>query len=84
MPQGAACPLLQWNVTIGDIMPAKRKQEQGSRAPSKQGDGDPGSRSGQPNPENVPSHPTEHKSGYGGEGAAPRTSTDKREISRDQ
>lgn len=47
--------------------------------PSKQGDGDPGTRSGQPNPENVPSHPREHKSGYGGEGGAPRTSTDQRE-----
>lgn len=62
-------------------MPARRKQEQASRPPSKQGDGDPGSRSGQPNPENVPSHPAEHKSGYGGEGGSPRTSTDEREPS---
>ena len=46
----------------------------------KQGDGDPGTRSGQPNPEDVPSHPGEHKSGYGGEGGFPRTSTDQRET----
>jgi hypothetical protein len=54
------------------------KKESGQRGgtPSKQGDGDPGTRSGQPNPENVPSHPTEHKSGYGGEGGGPRTSSD--------
>jgi hypothetical protein len=61
-------------------MASKREQEQGSRPPTKQGDGDSGTRSGQPNPEDVPSHPQEHKSGYGGEGGAPRTSTDQREI----
>jgi hypothetical protein len=65
-------------------MPRTREQEQGSESPGKQGDGDPGSRSGRPNPEDVPSHPNEHKSGYGGEGASPRTSTDKREISKKQ
>jgi hypothetical protein len=61
-------------------MPSRREQEQGTRPPTKLGDGDPGTRSGQPNPENVPSHPSEHKSGYGGEGGSPRTSTDQREI----
>jgi hypothetical protein len=65
-------------------MPSTREQEQGSESPRKQGDGDPGSRSGRPNPEDVPSHPNEHKSGYGGEGGSPRTSTDKREISKKQ
>ena len=61
-------------------MASKREQEQGARPPTKQGDGDPGTRSGQPNLEDVPSHPREHKSGYGGEGGAPRTSSDQREI----
>jgi hypothetical protein len=61
-------------------MASKREQEQGTRTPTKQGDGDPGTRSGRPNPEDVPSHPNEHKSGYGGEGGAPRTSTDQRET----
>ena len=60
-------------------MASSPKQEQ-SRTPAKQGDGDPGTRSGRPNTEDVPSHPDEHKSGYGGEGGAPRTSTDKRET----
>ena len=67
-------------------MPSAREQEQG-RNPTKQGgsaarqgDGDSGTRSGQPNPEDVPSHPNEHKSGYGGEGGSPRTSTDQRET----
>ncbi len=60
-------------------MASRREQEQ-SRTPAKQGDGDPGTRSGRPNTEDVPSHPEEHKSGYGGEGGAPRTSTDKRET----
>ena len=61
-------------------MPSRREREQGNRPPTKQGDGDPGTRSGQPNPENVPSHPDEHKSGYGGEGGSSRTSSDQREI----
>jgi hypothetical protein len=61
-------------------MASKREQEQGIRPPTKQGDGDSGMRSGQPNPEDVPSHPSEHKSGYGGEGGAPRTSSDQRET----
>jgi len=61
-------------------MAARQKQEQSKQTPRKQGDGDPGTRSGQPNPEDVPSHPHEHKSGYGGEGGSPRTSTDKRET----
>ncbi len=61
-------------------MASKREQEQGTRPPTKQGDGDSGTRSGRPNPKDVPSHPNEHKSGYGGEGGSPRTSTDQREI----
>jgi hypothetical protein len=61
-------------------MASRRDKEQGNNTPTKQGDGDPGTRSGRPNPEDVPSHPTEHKSGYGGEGGSPRTSSDQREI----
>ncbi len=61
-------------------MLSRREQQQGTKTPTKQGDGDPGTRSGQPNPEDVPSHSTEHKSGYGGEGGSPRTSTDQRET----
>jgi hypothetical protein len=57
-------------------MPSRREQEQSKRPPSRQGDGDPGTRSGQPNTEDVPSHPNEHKSGYGGERSSARTSTD--------
>jgi hypothetical protein len=59
-------------------MPSRREREQGTR-PTKQG-GDQGTRSGQPNPEDAPSHPGEHKSDYGGERGSPRTSTDQREI----
>ncbi|MDP9202483.1 MAG: hypothetical protein M3P26_11215 [Gemmatimonadota bacterium] len=61
-------------------MASGRKQDQGTRPPTKQSDGDSGTRSGRPNPEDVPSHPSEHKSGYGGEGGSPRTSSDQREI----
>lgn len=65
---------------IGDNMAPRKDRGQSEGKPSKQGDGDPGTRSGQPNPENVPSHPAQHKSGYGGEGGAPRTSSDQRET----
>jgi hypothetical protein len=61
-------------------MASRREREQGTKPPTKQGDGDQGTRSGQPSPEDVPSHPNEHKSGYGGEGGSPRTSTEQREI----
>jgi hypothetical protein len=61
-------------------MASRREREQGAQSPARQGDGDPGTRSGQPNPEDVPSHPHQHKSGYGGEGSSPRTSSDQREI----
>jgi hypothetical protein len=61
-------------------MASKREQKQGTQSPTKQGDGDPGTHSGRPNPEDVPSHPKEHKSGYGGEFGSPRTSSDQREI----
>ena len=61
-------------------MASRREQEQGTKPPTGQGDGDQGTRSGRPNPEDVPSHPSEHKSGYGGEGGSPRTSTKKRET----
>jgi len=61
-------------------MPSRREQEQSKRRPTRQGDGDSGTRSGQPNPEDVPSHPSEHKSGYGGERGSPKTSTDERET----
>ena len=61
-------------------MPSKRQQEQRKRPPNRQGDGDPGTHSGQPNPEDVPSHPNEHQSGYGGQRGSPKTSTDQRET----
>jgi hypothetical protein len=64
-------------------MASRREREQGTpptKQADKQGDGDPGTRSGQPSPEDVPSHPTQHKSGYGGERGSPRTSSDQREI----
>ena len=61
-------------------MASSREKEQGTQIPTKQGDGDSGTRSGQPNTEDVPSHSEQHKSGYGGEGASPRTSTDQRET----
>jgi hypothetical protein len=61
-------------------MASRGEQEQGTKPPARQGDGDQGTRSGQPNPENVPSHPSEHKSGYGGEGGSPRTGTEQRET----
>jgi hypothetical protein len=61
-------------------MPSRPEQEQLSSSTKRQGDGDPGTRSGQPNPEDVPSHPEEHKSGYGGELGSPKTSTEKRET----
>ncbi|HWL38717.1 MAG TPA: hypothetical protein VNO75_00640 [Gemmatimonadaceae bacterium] len=61
-------------------MASSKERAQTGKTPSKQGDGDPGTRSGQPNPENVPSRSTQHKSGYGGEGGAPKTSTDQRET----
>jgi hypothetical protein len=61
-------------------MPSRREQEQSKRPPSRQGDGDPGTRSGQPNPGEDPSHPDEHKSGYGGERGLPWTNTDQRET----
>jgi hypothetical protein len=60
-------------------MPSRREKEQGTQ-PTKQGDGDSGMRSGQPNPEDVPSHSDQHKSGYGGELDSPRTSTNQRET----
>ena len=66
-------------------MPSRQKREQSSRSPLQQGDGDPGDQgthSGRPNPEDVPSHPTEHKSGYGGERGSPRTSSDQRETKK--
>lgn len=61
-------------------MPARREQEQSKRPPTRQGDGDPGTRSGQPNPEDVPSHPNEHQSGYGGSQGEPKKSSDQRET----
>jgi hypothetical protein len=60
-------------------MPSRPEQEQLSSSTKRQGDGDPGTRSGQPNPQDVPSHPNEHKSSYGGEFGSPKTSTEKRE-----
>ena len=60
-------------------MPTRPEQEQLSPSTKRQGDGDQGTRSGQPNAEDVPSHSEQHKSGYGGEGGSPKTSTDKRE-----
>jgi hypothetical protein len=61
-------------------MPSRREQEKSKRHPSRQGDGDTGTPSGQPNPKDVPSHPNEQKSGYERERGSPRTSTDQRET----
>ncbi len=61
-------------------MASRRKQEQSTRPPARQGDGDRTTRSGRPDPKNVPSHSDEHKSGYGGELGEPSTSTDQRET----
>lgn len=61
-------------------MPSRREQEKSAHPPTRQSDGDSGTRSGQPNPEDVPSHSQEHKSGYGGERGAPKTSSDQRET----
>lgn len=62
-------------------MPSRRKHGQSKRPATRKTD-DHGTRSGQPNPEDVPSHPNEHKSGYGGERGSPRTSTDQRETQK--
>ena len=61
-------------------MPSRREREKSARPPARPGAGDPGTRSGQPNLEDVPSHPKEHKSGYGGERGSPKTSSDQRET----
>jgi hypothetical protein len=61
-------------------MPSRPEQEHLSPSTKRQGDGDPGTRSGQPNPQDVPSHSEEHESGYGGALGSPKTSTDKRET----
>ena len=63
-------------------MTPRRKQEQTRKAPANKPEVDHGTHSGRPNPEEVPSHPSEHKSGYGGEGGQPRTSTDQRETQK--
>jgi hypothetical protein len=60
-------------------MASRQKQQQSTKPRTKQSD-DSATRSGRPNREDVPSHPNQHKSGYGGEGGSPRTSTDQREI----
>jgi len=61
-------------------MPSRPEQRQTGQKSTPQGDGDPGTRSGQPGPEDVPSHSEQHKSGYGGEGGSPKTSSDQRET----
>lgn len=63
-------------------MTPRRKQEQTGQTPADKREVDHGTRSGRPNPEDVPSHPNEHKSGYGGEGGQPRTSSDQRETQK--
>ncbi|HKR07697.1 MAG TPA: hypothetical protein VJS39_00790 [Gemmatimonadaceae bacterium] len=59
-----------------------KQQEQTGKTPSNDREVDHGTRSGRPNPEDVPSHSKEHKSGYGGEQGQPRTSTDQRETQK--
>jgi len=63
-------------------MTPRKHQEQTGKTPSNDREVDQGTRSGRPNPEDVPSHPEEHKSGYGGEHGLPRTSTDQRETQK--
>jgi hypothetical protein len=63
-------------------MTPKDKQEQPKQTPANDREVRHGTRSGRPNPEDVPSHPEEHESGYGGQRGGPRTSTDKRETQK--
>ena len=63
-------------------MTRKRQQKQTEQGPANKREVNHGTRSGRPNPEDVPSHPNEHKSGYGGEHDQPRTSTDQRETQK--
>ena len=63
-------------------MTPKNNHEQTKKTPANDREVDHGTRSGRPNPEDVPSHPNEHKSGYGGELGQPRTSTDKRQTQK--
>jgi len=63
-------------------MTPRNKQEQTNQTPANDREVRRGTRSGRPNPEDVPSHPNEHKSGYGGEHGRPRTSTDQRETQK--
>ena len=63
-------------------MTPRDQQEQTKKGPANDREVDHGTRSGRPNPEDVPSHPEEHKSGYGGEQGQPRKSTDQRETQK--
>ena len=63
-------------------MTPRKQREQTGKTPSNDREVDHGTRSGRPNPEEVPSHPKEHKSGSGGEHGQPRTSTDQRETQK--
>lgn len=60
---------------------SEKKQADGDEAPEVSED--QGIREGRPNPGNPPDqHDNEHKSGYGGEGGIPRTSSHDREKPR--
>jgi len=63
-------------------MTPRKQQEQSGKTPSNDREVDHGTRSGRPNPEDVPSHPNEHESGYGGKRGRPRTGTDQRETQK--
>jgi hypothetical protein len=63
-------------------MTPRKQQKPSDKTPSNTREVDRGTRSGRPNPQDVPSHPDEHKSGYGGEQGGPRTSTDQRETQK--
>ena len=63
-------------------MTPRKQQGKPGKTPSNDREVDQGTRSGRPNPEDVPSHSKEHKSGYGGEHGQPRTSTDQRETQK--
>lgn len=63
-------------------MAPRKQQEQTEKGPANDKTVNHGTRSGRPNPEDVPSHPNEHQSGYGGTKGEPRTSTDQRETQK--
>lgn len=64
-------------------MAPDKRMEQAPSETDKDRIADQGQRSGRPNPGNpAEDHEREHKSGYGGQGGKPRTSSDEREPTK--